>query len=324
MSKTITVSNDPEIKGDYTSLTEAFSHLEEYSGPVRIHLKNGIYHEALTLSRSDVTIIGEDPEKTVISMNHYAREIMPDGIKRGTFRTQTLLIDGDRAVLKNLTIENTAGCGSKYGQAIALYVDADDCYFENVRLLGQQDTLFLAPLPPKEVEPGGFRGPKQNTPRFPRSMYFKDCFIAGNVDFIFGGATAWFEKCTIHSVNDPLFSGSGYVTAASTPKESEYGFIFNECDFTSDCGPDSFVLGRPWREYAKTVFLNCHYGAHIKPEGFCDWSGRGAAGTVFYGEYRQDHAIPETRIPFAKKLTESEYNTHIEYRNIALLKHTKM
>ncbi|MBP5184281.1 MAG: pectin methylesterase [Lachnospiraceae bacterium] len=307
--KTITVSNEPGNNADYTSLYEAFSHLNEIEGPVTIRLKKGVYHEVLTLSKSDVTIEGEDPENTVISMNRYAKEILQDGLKRGTFRTQTLLIDGDRVTLRNLTVENTAGCGAKYGQAIALYVDGDDCRFENVRLLGQQDTLFLAPLPPKEVEPGGFRGPKQNTPRTPRKMVFRDSFIAGNVDFIFGGGAAFFESCIIHSVNDPLFSGTGYVTAASTPESIPYGFVFNKCRFTSDCGAGSFYLGRPWREYAKTVFIDCEYGPHIKQEGFADWSGRGASGTVFYAEYCREGQTG--RAPFAKALSEEESRRYL-------------
>ena len=196
---------------------------------VLIKLGAGRYEGPVTIDRPNTIIEGADAFSTVITGSLGAYEIMEDGLKRGTFRTQTLFIDADNVKLKNLTVENTAGDGDKAGQAIALYADGDGLLFENCRFLGHQDTLFTAPLPEKEVEPGGFRGPKENAPRRMGKHYYKNCYIEGDVDFIFGGAEALFENCEIHS----LKRDKGYITAASTPKEAEFGYVFYKCRFSS-------------------------------------------------------------------------------------------
>ena len=157
------------------------------------------------------------------------------------------------------------------------------------RLIGHQDTLFTGPLPPKEIEPDGFIGPKQSAPRINGRQYYKNCYICGDIDFIFGSATAYFESCVIESlcrttnVNDI----QGYITAASTPEGQEYGYVFSNCKLISkDCPPNSVYLGRPWRNYAKTVFLECSLGNHIHECGFHDWKKEDARNTVLYAEYR--------------------------------------
>ena len=130
-----------------------------------------------------------------------ARQTHQDGRPVHTFRTQTVLVDGNSIVFDNCTFENTAGPGDKAGQAIALYLDGDDIVLKNCHMKGFQDTLFLAPLPEKEIEPGGFIGPKEFAPRTNRVFHFENCIIEGSVDFIFGGATAYFDSCDFVSID---------------------------------------------------------------------------------------------------------------------------
>lgn len=136
------------------------------------------------------------------------------------------------------------------GQALALYVDGDRILFDRCRMLASQDTIFTGPLPPKEIEPNGFIGPKQYAPRINGRHYYKDCFIRGDIDFIFGSATAYFENCELYS-QDIGREINGYVTAASTPEGQEYGYVFEGCHFTGNCPPRSVYLGRPWRNLQK-------------------------------------------------------------------------
>lgn len=269
-------------------LMEAIATLPQDETPVTLQLEAGEYREKCVLSRPNTTLVGAGADKTRIVWGDGAFEILEDGMKRGTFRTATLLIDGDSVTMKNLTVENDASPREKVGQAVALYVDAQDFVCEDCVLLSYQDTLFTAPLPPKEVEKNGFIGPKQFTPRTPQKHTYRRCLIRGDVDFIFGGAAAWFEECEIRSADgrvDKSAPFGGYATAASTPEGQQYGYVFHRCRFTGENVPDvSVYLGRPWREFAKTVLIDCELGRHIHPEGWCEWAGRGAAGGVVYAE----------------------------------------
>lgn len=132
--------------------------------PVTIHIAPGRYHEKLTVSQPHVTLMGDDASNTILTYDDYAREIMPDGIKRGTFRTYTLFLDAPDITLCNLTVENAAGAGKEVGQAIALYAEGEGIRVENCRLIGSQDTLFTGPLPEKEKEPAAF-AVRRNLPR---------------------------------------------------------------------------------------------------------------------------------------------------------------
>ncbi len=284
--------------------------------PVTIHIGKGVYREKLTVTRPNVTFLGEGADRgdVVLVYGDYATEIMPDGIKRGTFRTATLRIDAQDFKGIHLTVQNDSGYGYQVGQALALYTDGDRCYFEDCRILGGQDTLFTAPLPEKEFEAGGFRGPGEFRPRTMTRQMFKNCFIQGDVDFIFGSAIAYFENCEIFTKlpegkpfsEDTKEKIYGYVTAASTPQSEKYGYVFKSCKFTSDCPPRSVYLGRPWREYAKTVFLNCELGNHIHPAGWFDW--KKPHDHFYYGEYnsRGAGASPETRADFSHQLTDAQ------------------
>ena len=283
--------------------------------PVIIHIGAGCYRERLVISRPLVTLLGENRDNTVIVYGLGAFDKLEDGEKRGTFRTASVRIDAPDFSAKRITFRNDAGFGHTVGQALALYVDADRCYFEDCRFLGSQDTLFTAPLPLKEAQPGGFKGPGEFKPRTLGRHLYRNCFIQGDVDFIFGGAIAWFEDCELFSKQPedrkpPESSDEetvyGYVTAASTFEEQPYGYVFYNCRLTSDCPPHTVYLGRPWREYAKTVFLHCHMGEHIHPLGWKDWNK--PHGHFFYAEYDSmgPGAAATERADFSHQLTEQE------------------
>lgn len=162
-----------------------------------IRISKGIYHERVTINTPGLTLRGEGVKETIISYGLYGFMPSPDIGKLGTFRSYTMLIDADQVTLRDLGIENTAGAGPDIGQAIALYADGDELCFDHIALLGWQDTLFTGPLPPKEIEKNGFIGPKQFAPRRNGRQYYRDCHIEGDIDFIFGSATAFFDHCTI-------------------------------------------------------------------------------------------------------------------------------
>lgn len=162
-----------------------------------ILISKGVYHERVTITTPGLTLLGEGATETIISYGLYGFMPSPDIGKLGTFRSYTMLIDADRVTLRDLGIENTAGAGPDIGQAIALYADGDELCFDHIALLGWQDTLFTGPLPPKEIEKNGFIGPKQFAPRRNGRQYYHDCHIEGDIDFIFGSATAFFDHCTI-------------------------------------------------------------------------------------------------------------------------------
>lgn len=283
---------------------------------VTLELAPGIYREKAELRRANVTLTGTGkPEDTVISWNDCAYEILSDGMKRGTFRSYTLLVDAKDVTLRRLTVENTAGPREKMGQCVALYADGDRFLCEEVILRSHQDTLFTAPLPPKEVEKNGFIGPKQFAPRTPQTHRYCRCTIVGDVDFIFGGAAAWFEDCDIVSEDGrenrtPPEEGKclGWCTAASTPEGQPFGYVFINCRFTTtNCPPHSIRLGRPWRAFAKTVFLHCWFGEHIQPVAFDDWGKPSIAETALYAEYdSQGPGATGPRAPFARLLTPEE------------------
>ncbi len=301
----------------FSALSDAVARIPKDNGePVTILIKAGIYREKVTIESPYITLIGEDAASTVITYDDCATQIMPDGSKRGTFRSYTMFLNSHDITLSDLTIRNEAFPRSKAGQALALYADGDRIIVKNCRLLSYQDTLFTGPLPPKPLSPGGFTGPKEFDDRIVGRQYYKNCYICGDIDFIFGSATAYFEGCEIASVyseklapdqngNPPVY---GYATAASTPEGYPYGYVFHQCRFTGTCPRESVYLGRPWRNFAKTVLIDCELGAHIRKEGFHDWNKPAAHETVFYAEYHStgEGAAPSKRASFVKQLTEKE------------------
>lgn len=290
------------------SLQSAIDALPDDGASACIHLAPGVYREKVELRRANTTLQGSSAGETVLAWDHGATDIHPDGVKRGTFRSYTLLVLADDCQVKSLTIRNEAGQRADSGQCIALFVDGDGFLCEDCQLVSTQDTLFTAPLPPREILPGGFLGPTQLLPRKAQRHTYLRCTIKGDVDFIFGGAAAWFEECRIVCVPREGRSPGGYATAASTPEGQRYGYIFHRCRFEGENVPeDSFYLGRPWREHAKTVLLSCYIGAHIRPEGWDDWGKASFPQTGFYAEHGcfGPGSGTEKRL-FASQLTEEE------------------
>lgn len=308
----LTVSKDPG--SDFTTINEALAALEADPTLTRtVFIGRGVYNERLEIRLPGVTLTGESKEHTVITGNLGAYMRMEDGSKRGTFRTYTVLVDAGRVTLENLTIENTAGDGRTAGQAIALYADGDALTVSGCRLLGHQDTLFTGPLPPAEIEKGGFIGPKEFSPRIVGRQYYRDCYIEGDVDFIFGSACALFDSCEVHSL-DRGEDVNGYAAAASTPEGETIGYVFYRCRFTGSCPPGTVYLGRPWRQFAKTVLIECSIGGHINPLGWHDWNKIEAHKLAFYAEYgcTGEGADTSRRPGWIKLLTKDEADSVLE------------
>ena len=230
------VSKTDSGENHFPTIRQAVAQVPDYTmEPVIIHLAPGTYHEKVTIARPFLTLEGAGPASTVISYDDCATQILKDGSKRGTFRSYTLFVDGHDITLRNLTVKNASFPRQKAGQAIALYADGDRIQAENCRFESFQDTLFTGPLPPAALSPGGFTGPKEFAERIVGRQYYKNCYICGDIDFIFGSATAYFEECEIASVYSeppaPDAEGTppvyGYVTAASTPEGYPYGYVFD-------------------------------------------------------------------------------------------------
>ncbi len=224
-----------------------------------IYVKKGVYKEKLIIPSwlTNIEICGEDVESTIITFSDHAKNHFPltDG-PMGTFRTYTVKVEGRDITFKNITIENNA---ERVAQAVALHTEGDRLIFVNCRFLGNQDTIYTGVALTR--------------------IYFLDCYIEGTTDFIFGPSTAWFENCEIHS------KSNSYVTAASTPEDVPYGYIFNHCKLTADEGINDVYLGRPWRPYAYTLFMNSELGAQIVPQGWHNWKNPDNEKTARYFEY---------------------------------------
>lgn len=263
--------------GDYKYIQDAIDACRAFT-PKRftIFIRNGVYKEKLNIPDwvTDISLIGESRDSTILTFDDHAGRG-----KMGTFDTYSVRIQGNNINVENLTIRNTAG---PVGQAVALHVEGDRLVFRNCRFLGDQDTIFAS---------------GENA-----QQYYVDCYIEGTTDFIFGPATALFENCEIHSKRN------SYITAASTPQWVAYGYVFKNCRLTAAEGIDKVYLGRPWRDYARTVFINCEMGDHIRPEGWHNWSRPEAEETTFYAEYDSEGAgaANEERVGWSHQLSKEE------------------
>lgn len=300
----ITVAKDNS--GDFNSIQQAVDSIPAGT-PETIYIKKGIYKERVEVRKNNISFIGESTDDTIITESYYARMIMPDGSKRGTFRSYTFFVYADNFTASNLTFENAAGFGDEFGQAIAVYAEGDNITFRNCKILGHQDTLFTGPLPMKEKQPGGFTGPTIDGIRRVVHQLYEDCYIAGEIDFIFGSATAYFKNCTLFALNRNQEINAFY-TAPSTYEGQAFGYVFESCTFTGNCPPKSVALSRPWRIHAKTVLLNCSYSDQIIDEGFTDWNKPESHETVYYAEYNGhgEGFKPEKRAAYVHQLNESE------------------
>ena len=266
--------------GDFATIAEALLAVP-YDCEAVIEIGPGVYREKLFAEKRRLTLRGAGADRTRIVWGDGGKLPHPDGRPTHTFRSYTAFLGGECVTVEDLTIENDAGPGSAVGQAIAAYVDAARAEFRRVKLLGNQDTLFCAPLPEKEREKDGFLGPRVRAPRRPSAQYYHECEIAGDIDFIFGGADALFEQCTLRTVDNAL--PHSYVTAPSGPAEG-LGFVFWDCDFVSAAPAGTVYLGRPWRPTGKTAVLGCRLGAHIAPEGFSPWGDRTDTALAAFAE----------------------------------------
>ncbi|MFI5452794.1 pectinesterase family protein [Pedobacter sp. UC225_61] len=273
--KSFTVAKDGS--GDFKTIQEAVNAVRDLSEvQVPIYIKNGIYKEKLIIpsQKSKISLIGENKEQTIITFDDYSGR---NGIN--TYTSHTVLVQGNDFKAENITFENSAG---PVGQAVALHVEADRVVIKNCKILGNQDTLF----------------PSADTSR----QYYMDCYIEGTTDFIFGAATVIFERCHIHSKKN------SYITAASTTQAQPFGFVFLDCKLTADPAFQKVYLGRPWRPYAKTVFIRTEMGGHILPEGWHVWNENKNHETTFYAEYGSfgPGFVKDSRVNWSKQLTKKE------------------
>ena len=257
-------------EGDYHTIAEAVEAVP-YNEEAVIEIAAGTYHEKLFIEKRNITLAGSGRRRTIIEYDDGANDTMPDGTRRGTFRSQTVFLGGEKCRVTNMTIRNTAGEGDVAGQALAVYADADEVYMENVELSSHQDTLFMAPLPDEERQPNGFFGPRMLTPRKLTKQQYKNCIIRGDVDFIFGGADALFEDCEI-IVCDRGQDINGFVTAPGDMGDDQ-GFVFRHCVIRGENMDmkGTVYLGRPWRPTGKVSFVECRYGESIHPNRFAGW-----------------------------------------------------
>ncbi len=266
--------------GDFTTVQEAFDAVPNFSRErVVIYIKKGTYKEVLTLHKNkvNVTIIGESASEVILTFDNYASKVNPEtGEEYGTSGSSSNFIYGEGFYAKNITFENSAG---PVGQALAIYIGGDKAVFVNCRFLGYQDTMYG----------GRFR------------QYFKNCYIEGSTDFIFGPSTAFFDQCQLHT------KGGSAITAASTEPYVDYGYVFKDCSITGT-GRHITTLGRPWRPHAAVAFINCEMSDAIKPEGWNNWGNADNETTARYVEYKNtgEGAASNKRVAWAKVLSAEE------------------
>jgi pectinesterase len=270
----------PDGTADFKTIQEAIDASRSFPDRrIKIFVRNGIYHEKIVVPafNNRLSIIGESAEKTIISWDDYFGK-MERG-RNSTFYTYTMLVEADDFYAENITIENTAGA---VGQAVALNIRGDRCVLRNCKIVGNQDTLYTDGLNSRQ--------------------YFENCYIEGTTDFIFGGSTVLFRNCTIFSKKN------SYITAASTPQGKKFGYVFQNCKIVAPDSITKVYLGRPWRDFARVVFMNCDLGAHILPAGWSNWSGTERDKTAFYAEYanRGKGSGNSGRVPWSHQLTKAE------------------
>ena len=279
--KKITVAQDGS--GNHTTVQAAFDAVPlNNKKPVTIYIKNGIYKEKLHLdsTKNFVTLEGEDKFHTILTYDDHIGKLSPKGDTINTRTSWSCLVKADHFTARNITFQNDAGFSA--GQAVALESDGDKAVFSNCRFVGNQDVLFTNSANSRQ--------------------YYERCYIEGTTDFIFGAATVWFEQCHIHSKKN------SHVTAASTPKEHAFGYVFNECILTGDTSLSSASLGRPWRPYASVTYIHCYIGKHIRPEGWSNWNNTESYKSARYSEFENygPSADPVKRVPWSKQLPVEE------------------
>ncbi len=246
--------------------------------PVIINVSDGVYNEVINIptNKPNITLVGQSKEKTIITYNNYAGKDNGKGGTLGSAGCATAFIYGNDFKAQNITFENSfdeTSIDDKGKQALAINAKGERQQFINCNFLGNQDTVY--------TNDG--------------TQYFNNCYIEGDVDFIFGASQAVFENCELYSYDRGTTENNGYITAASTNVNDEFGYLFLNCKLTSDAPEGSVYLGRPWHPsgdvnaVAHVVFMNCELGAHINPDGWTKMSGFEPEGHLFY-EYKNTGA----------------------------------
>ncbi|ADZ84510.1 pectinesterase family protein [Cellulosilyticum lentocellum] len=268
----ITFTVNANGQGDFKTVQEAIDAIPSATTlPATIHIKAGTYKEVVTIPKSvkNLTLIGEGSEQTILTYDNYNAKLKEDGTPYGTGDSASTFIKGSNISVEGITFENSfQETGANGEQAVALSVTGNNVQFRNCRFLGNQDTLLLD---------GG-------------TQYFTNCYIEGDVDFIFGRSQAVFEDSEIHSLNRGSSSNNGYIVAPRTSIDEAYGFAFMNCKLTAEEGTanNSVYLGRPWTPSGMSVdkpsaaFINCEMGAHIKTEPWTSMSGTPASHGRFF------------------------------------------
>jgi pectinesterase len=255
--------------------------------PYKIFIKRGIYKEVVTIdaSKSQITLVGEDENNTILQFDNHSGVSMPNGDTLNTWTCASVFVYGGDFQAQHITFSNQAGFNA--GQAVALRVEGNRASFFNCRMMGFQDVLFLSG-----------NGVKQ---------YFKDCYIEGTTDFIFGAATALFENCQIYSKKN------SHVTAASTNSIIPFGFVFKNCQLSGDTSLHKVTLGRPWSPTASVTYINCWLGSHIMEEGWNNWKNPANELTARFSEYHNmgPGAQPSKRVSWSKQLTDEQANNFV-------------
>jgi pectinesterase len=277
----ITVAQDGS--GNYKTVQEAVNAVKNGNTErTEIFVKRGIYKERVIVATTKINIllVGEDVKNTVLTFDNYALRLDSAGVALGTARTATCYVYGAGFTAKNITFENSAG---PVGQAVAIFVVGDHAAFFGCRFLGFQDTIYTNGHGTRE--------------------YYQNCYIEGTTDFIFGAATALFDHCTIFCKKGGL-----YISAASTLDTTKYGYVFMYCTVTGNAPDRSFALGRPWRPYAKVVYLYCDLGKVIMDEGWDNWRNPENEKTAYYAEYKNTGPgyRPDKRVAWSRQLTDEE------------------
>jgi pectinesterase len=269
--------------GKYRTIREAIDAAPSLTGETgrrwTILVKPGIYREVVHVPREKrfVALVGEDAEKTVLTFDLFAGLAGPDDKPMGAHRTPTLSVDADDFLIENLTVENTAG---PRGPAVARRVDGDRVIVRGCRLLGWQGTVWVN------------RGRHS----------FERCHIEGAVDFVWGGATAYFEGCELRCI------GSGVITAASTPDFQTQGLVFSRCAVTASRPDVVTFLGRPGKDHAKVTFLNSELAAAVQPAGWDSGKRRQGETTASFAEFASTGpgAAPLARAAWSHVLSAEE------------------
>ena len=253
--------------GDFFTVGEAIAAIPDFGrADTRVRIMEGTYCEKISIPYTKRNVVLEGRGEVTITWDDYAQKIGRTGHELGTSGSSTVYFGGDNWLVTDITFANTAG---RVGQAVAVQCLGDNIRFVRCRFLGNQDTLYLYGTGNRDSETVA-----ENV-----RISFTDCYVEGTTDFIFGAASALFRNCEIRSLSD------SYVTAASSCRGQSCGLIFQNCRLTAAEGVSQCYLGRPWRDYAQTVFIDCELGSHIVPEGWHDWGKPQAHERAFYGEY---------------------------------------